>query len=200
MSQPVTIERNTKETSISLTLSPGTRSTDGAAPDIQISTGLPFIDHMLHAFAFHGDWNLHIQASGDIEVDPHHLVEDLGIVLGDAVQQLQSGKGRIHRYGHMILPMDDALCEATLDLCNRAYLVYNTHWPQTHIGNLDTSLFREFFYAYAVNARCNIHLNVRYGENSHHIIEALFKAFGIALRNAMQEIPGEAPLSTKGSL
>ncbi len=198
--KPVEITRKTKETDIQLTLSAGTRKEDGVQPTIQLNTSLPFIDHMLHAFAFHGDWNLDISATGDIDVDPHHLIEDLGIVLGQALVQLQEQSGSITRYGSAIIPMDDALCEVVIDLCNRPYLVYKTHWPQPYIGSLDTALFREFFYAFAANARCNLHLHCRWGENSHHIIEALFKACGIAARTAAQPIAGNTPLSTKGSL
>ncbi|AFG38267.1 imidazoleglycerol-phosphate dehydratase HisB [Spirochaeta africana] len=197
---PVTIERTTKETSISLSLAPGSRAVDGQTPQIDITTGLPFMDHMLHACAFHGDWHLSIQARGDIEVDPHHLVEDLGIVLGSAILQLQEQLGPVTRYGSMLLPMDDALCEAVVDLCNRPYLVYNAQWPQPYIGSLDVSLFREFFYAVAMNARCNLHLIMRYGQNSHHIIEAMFKAMGIALSRAAAPLHSGDPLSTKGSL
>ncbi|MFW5800513.1 MAG: imidazoleglycerol-phosphate dehydratase HisB [Spirochaeta sp.] len=200
MSKPIYIERNTKETSIKLSLHPGSRQDTGAAPEITMQTGLPFMDHMLNAFAFHGDWNLSIQAQGDIEVDPHHLVEDLGIVLGSAVRQLQEELGPITRYGHMLLPMDDALGEAVVDLCNRPYLVYHAQWPQQYVGAMDVSLFREFFYAFAANARCNLHLNARYGENSHHIIEALFKAMGIALRTAAAPLRSHDQLSTKGTL
>lgn len=198
MSVTAVIDRETRETSIHLELSRGSRRADGTQPVISIETGLAFIDHMLNAFAFHGDWNLKITATGDIQVDPHHLVEDLGIVLGQAVQELQLKTGSVQRYGHCILPMDDALGEATVDLCNRPYLVFNAVWPQSHIGQLDTCLFREFFYALAANARCNIHLNVRYGENSHHIIESLFKALGIAMSIAAAELKSNEQLSTKG--
>ncbi|GAB6091140.1 imidazoleglycerol-phosphate dehydratase HisB [Spirochaeta dissipatitropha] len=199
MSVKAAIDRETKETSIHLELSQGSRKADGVQPVISIETGIPFMDHMLHAFAFHGDWNLKISASGDIHVDPHHLVEDLGIVLGQAIQDLQAKIGIVQRYGHCILSMDDALGEATVDLCNRPYLVFNAVWPQSHIGQLDTCLFREFFYALAANARCNIHLNVRYGENSHHIIESLFKSLGIAMSIAATELNSKEQLSTKGT-
>ncbi|THB68142.1 MAG: imidazoleglycerol-phosphate dehydratase HisB, partial [Spirochaetaceae bacterium] len=106
----------------------------------------------------------------------------------------------IRRYGSMVLPMDDALCEAVIDLCNRPYLVYQTHWPQAFVGQLDVSLFREFFQAFVSNARCNLHLHCRWGENSHHIIEAIFKAFGIALNQAAKAQKGSQAMSTKGSL
>ena len=189
-----TIDRKTKETDIQLTLDLDSR-------EVSLDLPLPFFVHMLNAMAHHGGFGLSVRATGDIEVDPHHLVEDLGIVLGQAFAQIQKAEGPLARYGHSIIPMDDALSEAVVDACNRAYLVYNPSFPQPYSGSFDMSLFREFFLAFAANARVNLHLSCRYGLNSHHMIESLFKAVGRALAQAFARIDSASgPISTKGSL
>jgi imidazoleglycerol-phosphate dehydratase len=186
------IERSTKETSLKVALyldQPGR---------CQIKMGLPFFEHMLHAMAFHGGFGFEISGQGDLEVDPHHLVEDTGIVLGQAFAQAL-GDSPVQRYGHAIIPMDDALSEATVDFCRRSYLVFNANFPQDRSGNFDMFLFREFFQALANKAEINLHLNCRYGINSHHMIEALFKSLGKALYQGSRLIAAEqGVLSTKG--
>ncbi len=186
--------RTTKETSISVYCSP-----DGgadAAGEAKISTGVPFFDHMLTAMSFHGRFALTVEATGDIEVDPHHLVEDTGLVLGDCLADIVA-QAATERFGHGVVPMDDALGEATVDLGGRPYLVYRADMPQNYAGTFDLSLLREFFYALSIRSKANIHLEARYGINGHHMAEAMFKALGLALRSAL--IPrNEGGMSTKG--
>jgi imidazoleglycerol-phosphate dehydratase len=170
-----TVERKTKETQIRIDL-----NLDGNGTH-SISTGVPFFDHMLTLFAVHGFFDLTIKASGDIEVDFHHTVEDVGIVLGDAVSQALAGRKGIVRYGHAATPMDDALAAVTVDLSNRPYLVYNVKCPGQAPGLFDISLAKEFFRAFATRGGMNLHINLTYGENEHHIIESIFKASGRAL-------------------
>ncbi len=191
----VTVKRQTKETSVSLTLDLG------KAPGI-ISTGLPFFDHMLTAAGFHGTLGLAIDATGDVDVDPHHLMEDVGIVLGSALTKWADACGPVARFGHAVIPMDDALSEVTIDVSGRSFLVYNGELPQQYCGNLDVILFREFFTGLVLSSRANLHLEYRYGINSHHLIEAAFKAFGRAARQAYTPLDTDekGPLSTKGSL
>lgn len=190
----IEINRTTAETDISLKLDLEKREKPS------ISTGLPFFDHMLYAMAFHGKFSLEIQAKGDIEVDAHHLVEDTGLVLGQALKKSFHDKGAINRYGNAIIPMDDALSEVIIDVCNRPYLVYNVTFPQEMSGSFANFLFKEFFQALVSEAKINLHLNVRYGENSHHISESLFKASGIAMEYAFRKTgeKGTASMSTKG--
>ena len=189
----VTIDRTTKETTIHLVL-----DLDRSQPP-QVETGLPFFDHMLYAMAFHGGFYLEVKARGDLEVDPHHLVEEPGIVLGDALAKAQKDRGALVRYGTSVIPMDEALSEVVIDACSRAYWVYVADLPQTHAGTFDLSLVREFVIALANNARINLHAHCRYGENGHHMVEALFKALGKALAQAYTRRDG-AVLSTKGVL
>lgn len=193
--KPVTIERNTRETQIALTL-------DISRPNEkpEIATGLPFVDHMLTAMSYHGGFTLAVKATGDIEVDPHHLVEDLGIVLGMAIHKAFDGASGLQRYGSSSIPMDDALSQVNIDLCNRPYLVYQADFPQPAVGTLDIALFKEFFVGLAANARINLHARCLYGENSHHMIEALFKALGKALAAAFAPGRTGSSMSTKGSL
>ncbi|AHC14456.1 imidazoleglycerol-phosphate dehydratase HisB [Salinispira pacifica] len=193
-SRKVDIERNTAETRIRLSLDLDSKFRP------EIDTPLPFFSHMLTAMAWHGGFGLKIQAAGDVEVDPHHLVEDVGIVLGDAFQRLL-GEQAVQRYGERRIPMDDALSEAVIDAANRPFLVYKADFPQPYSGSFDMSLFREFFYALAHNGRLNVHLICHYGDNSHHMIEALFKALGKALAQAYTPVPGaRADMSTKEAL
>jgi imidazoleglycerol-phosphate dehydratase len=190
----IEINRKTAETDISLKLDLEKRDKP------QINTGLPFFDHMLFAMAFHGKFFLKIEASGDIHVDPHHLVEDTGLVLGQALLKSFHDKGAINRYGNAKIPMDDALSEVVIDVCNRPYLVYKVVFPQEKSGNFANFLFKEFFQALVSEAKINLHLISRYGENSHHISESLFKASGIAIEYAFRKT-GEkdtGSMSTKG--
>lgn len=155
---------------------------------------------MLHAMLFHGGWTGTIDAEGDVEVDDHHLVEDIGIVLGTLCSEYALHHQPYHRFGHSVIPMDDALAECTIDFSNRAFLSYKANFPQARVGNFDVSLGREFFTSFTHNARINLHLEARYGLNSHHILEALFKSSGKALRQALQSINAPHIQSTKGSL
>jgi imidazoleglycerol-phosphate dehydratase len=188
-----TIERQTKETKIRLTLDLDRRDQP------RVATGVPFFDHMLTAFAFHGGFYLEVDAQGDLEVDPHHLVEDTGLVLGEAFKKVQEARGGVMRYGHSVIPMDEALSEVTVDACGRAYWVYTAEFPQTHAGSFDLSLVREFIVALANRAQINLHAHCRYGSNGHHMAEALFKALGKALGAAYAPREGgSAAMSTKG--
>ena len=193
----VTLQRTTKETAIELTLQME-RSDSIASADIAIESGLPFFDHILYSMAFHGRLGLHIRARGDLQVDPHHTVEDIGLVLGDALAHIQAADRALCRFAHAVVPMDDALASATVDLCNRPFLVYRAHYPQDYAGDFQLALLREFFRALVGRARCNLHLHCLYGDNSHHISEALFKALGRALHDAFRPNPGLP--STKGVL
>lgn len=191
MSRRVELERTTKETSISVAVDP-----DASDPP-EVSTTLPFFDHMLTAMAYHGGFSLVVRASGDVDVDPHHVVEDTGIVMGTALERLFREGGPVRRFGHAVIPMDEALSEATVDVCGRATLVYHAEFPQQYAGTFALWLFREFFSGLSMGARIALHLTCRYGENAHHMIEALFKALGKALGSAYA--PSDATgMSTKG--
>ncbi len=192
MSQ-ATIERQTKETQIRLSLDLDRKD----AP--KISTGVPFFDHMLTAFSFHGGFYLEVVATGDLEVDAHHLVEDTGLVLGDAFKKVQELRGGVLRYGHSIIPMDEALSEVVIDACGRPFWVFTAAFPQTHAGDFDLSLIREFLIAFTNRAQVNLHAHCRYGANGHHMAESLFKALGKALAQAYtSKDGGSASMSTKG--
>ena len=190
MSRTAEIERNTKETRIRVVVD----MSSGDTPDI--ATGLPFFDHMLTAMAFHGGFGLSVSASGDIDVDPHHVVEDTGIVLGTCLEDIFRNGGAIERFGHAIIPMDEALSEATIDVCGRPSLAYRAELPQPYAGDFALWLFREFFSGLSMSARIALHLDCRYGENAHHMVEALFKALGKALGQAYATKDSE--MSTKG--
>ena len=187
--------RKTKETDISLTI-----NLDGhGTTDIQ--TGIPFFDHMLNGFARHGLFDLQLHVNGDLDVDCHHTVEDTGIVLGQAIANALGDKARIKRYGSCILPMDETLVLSAIDLSGRPYLKYNAEFTTDRIGDLDTEMIKEFFYAVSYSAAMNLHLKVLDGGNNHHMAEALFKAFGKALDAATIEEPRiQEVWSTKGSL
>jgi len=189
----IEIHRKTKETDISLSL-----DLDGG--DIQISTEIPFFDHLLTALTFHGNIGINLNAKGDIEVDPHHLVEDTGLVLGEALKKTIDTYGAINRFAHTVIPMDEALSEITLDVCGRPYLVYKSNFPQEYSGLFQMSLLKEFFAALANAAGMSIHADCRYGENSHHMAESLFKALGKALKQAFIPLKSNKILSTKGQL
>ena len=187
--------RKTNETDIRLTLDLGIK----AVPEI--STGLPFFDHLLYAMAFHGGFYLSLQATGDIDVDPHHLVEDTGIVLGSALKEMFVQSGGVARYGYSAIPMDDALSEVVIDVCNRSYLVYDLTFPQNRSGDFDMWLLKEFFQGLVNNASINVHCICRYGENSHHMAESLFKALGKALAQSYAPVSKDSSqMSTKGVL
>ena len=187
------VERRTKETDITVTLDVR------AAGTVSVNTGLPFFDHMLHAMAFHGGFLLEVKAVGDIDVDPHHLVEDTGLVLGEALKKTLSDGEGIRRYGSAVVPMDDALSEVVVDACGRPYLEFRADFPQARAGAFDTWLIREFLLALANKAQINVHATCRYGENSHHMAEALFKALGMALCSAFAA-DATGIRSTKGVL
>lgn len=189
------ITRTTKETDISMTL-----NLDGTG-QAQIDTGIGFFDHMLNSFARHGMFDLTVTVKGDLEVDTHHTIEDTGIVLGNAIRQAVGDKKGIVRYGSKILPMDESLILCALDLCGRPYLVYDLHLDREKVGDLETEMVREFFYAVSYGAEMNLHIKQLSGINNHHIIEGAFKAFAKALDEATgydARITGV--LSTKGSL
>lgn len=195
MSRTATIERNTKETKIKATL-----NLDGSGKS-EAATGIGFFDHMLAGFSRHGFFDLTIQVNGDLEVDGHHSVEDAGIVLGTAIKEALGDKAGIKRYGSFLLPMDDALCLCAVDLCGRPYFAFDCAFPVERVGELDTELVREFFYAVSYSAGMNLHIKMISGENAHHMIEAMFKAFGKALDEAVSRDPRvQGVLSTKGSL
>ena len=189
----ISIERKTNETSISAEFD------IGSEPKVDIETGVPFFDHMLHAFAFHGRIHCSIRAQGDIEIDPHHLVEDVGIVLGECIAAYVDKHGPVVRYGHSTIPMDDALSSAVVDIGGRPYLVYHANYPQERVGDFDVSLVREFLLGLTTHGKLNLHADCRYGENSHHMIEALYKAMGRAISVACSPATGGI-VSTKGVL
>ena len=192
-SRKVEVKRKTKETDITLTL-----NADGGS--ISISTGLPFFDHLLTAMTFHGDIGINLKAQGDLEIDPHHLVEDTGLVLGAALQKTVDTYGAVKRFGHTVIPMDEALSEITLDVCGRPYLVYNADYPQEYSGQFQMSLLKEFFTAIANSAGMTIHADCKYGDNSHHMAESLFKALGKAIKISYKLTSSEKIMSTKGKL
>ena len=166
-----------------------------------MSTGVGFFDHMLTAFAVHGNFGLKVNTVGDWEVDCHHTVEDTGIVLGKAFAEALPTKRGIKRFGHAFIPMDEALAFAAADISGRPYLVFDGEFPQERVGDFDTCMTEEFFRAFAANAGVTLHLKCEYGKNSHHMIEAMFKAAAHALRDAVsQEEDPALLLSSKGVL
>ena len=190
-----TIKRKTKETDIILTFSP-----DGTG-EVTARTGVPFMDHMLTLFSVHGFFDLSITASGDTEVDDHHTIEDLGICLGQAIKNSLEGYRAIKRYGSSSVPMDETLVRVTLDCSNRPYLHYDITLPDQKVGSFDTALAKEFLRALALHAGLTLHVELAHGENSHHILEAIFKAVGRALDQATAIDPRiTGTLSSKGSL
>jgi imidazoleglycerol-phosphate dehydratase len=171
---------------------------------ISVDTGVGFFDHLLEAAAFHGRFSLSVQARGDLEVDNHHLVEDTGIVLGEALRQAAEKGPDFNRFGHALIPMDDALSEVAVDAGGRPYLVFEPSFPQERSGNFEMVLIREFLVALSNRARITLHAELRRGHNSHHCAECLFKALGRALRQAYSPLAADAGLpqgmSTKGTL
>jgi len=171
---------------------------EGAA---EVDTGLPFVDHMLHLFARHGLFDLRVQAKGDLEVDAHRTVEDLGIVLGDTFRQGLGSKAGIRRYGFFLLTMDDTLVRVALDLSGRPYLIYELPTPTPYINGIDTRLFHEFWRAFTNSLALNLHIDLLRGEETHHVLEASFKGVARALDMATQVDPRHSGVpSTKGSL
>lgn len=189
------IERNTKETQISVSL-----NLDGSGKH-QVSTGIGFFDHMLTLFAAHGLYDLEIKATGDIDVDYHHTVEDVGLVMGDAVNKALGDRKGIIRYGSAMIPMDDAMAQVAVDLSNRPYLVFRLPETMPKQSDFDASLAKEFLRAFSQRGGMNLHINLSYGDNWHHMIEAVFKGLGRAIRTAVtidarvMDVP-----STKGVL
>lgn len=189
------INRKTKETDISMTF-----SIDGSGK-ADVNTGIGFFDHMLDGFARHGLFDLSVLAKGDLNVDSHHTIEDTGIVLGNAIKEAIGDKKGIKRYGSMILPMDETLVLCAVDLSGRPYFSFDAEFSTDRVGDMDTEMVKEFFYAVSYTAAINLHIKVISGENNHHIIEAVFKAFSKALDEATMYDPRiKDVLSTKGSL
>lgn len=190
------LHRKTAETDIRLRL-----NLDGRGR-YAISTGIRFLDHMLELFTRHGGFDLELQARGDLDVDQHHTVEDIGIVLGQAVKQALGSKKGINRAGYFVMPMDETLALAAIDLSGRPYLVINAPIKARRVGDLQTELLEDFFHGFATSAGANVHLKVAYGRSSHHAVEAMFKAFARALRFACsrdKRLQRQLP-STKGLL
>jgi len=199
MPRTASITRKTSETDITLSL-----DLDPPKVDYSIATGVGFFDHMLDALAKHARIALEVKAVGDTHIDDHHTVEDVGIVLGQAIDQALGDKRGVERYGYAVVPMDEALARVALDLSGRAALVYRVGFrgfgdDPASIGKFDVQLVQEFFTAVANNAKVNLHIEVPWGENNHHIAEAIFKAFARALRQAVAITSDDMP-STKGSL
>jgi imidazoleglycerol-phosphate dehydratase len=189
-----TITRKTNETDIKIEL-----NIDGCG-DSEINTPVPFLNHVLSSFARHGCFNLNVKATGDVEVDPHHLIEDIGICLGKVVAECIGDKKGINRFGFVIIPMDETEVTISLDLGGRPYLRYSVEILNEKIENMSTMLVRDFFKALVDNSSMNLHINKNVGVNSHHIIEAVFKAFGIALKQAVSQGSSTSIPSTKGML
>jgi len=195
MPRTARVERKTAETAIELEL-----NLDGSGQS-RVATGIGFLDHMLTLLAKHAAFDLAVKAAGDLEVDQHHTVEDVGISLGMALRQAVGDKAGISRYGHFTLPMEETLATSAVDLGGRAYLVFQAQFPAAKIGEFDSELIEDFWQAVAANALCNLHVVLHYGRNSHHIAEAIFKATARALRMAVSLDPRTSGVpSTKGTL
>ena len=188
-----TLRRTTGETDISISLTiDGTGRFEG-------TSGIGFFDHMLHLLARHGGMDIFLTCQGDLDVDNHHTIEDIGITLGEVFEKALGDKKGIHRYGCFFCPMDEALSRIVLDLSGRSYFVFDVDIPVERIGSFETEMTREFFLAFANNAMMNLHMATLYGVNGHHIVESLFKGIGHALKEAVT-IEGDTVLSTKGVL
>ena len=195
MPRSAQLQRQTNETSVDLSL-----NLDGEGLS-SVDTGVGFLDHMLDLFTRHAAMDLSVRAQGDLHIDAHHTVEDVGICLGQALRLAVGDKQGIRRYGHFTLPMDETLATTALDLSGRPYLVFNVQFPSAKIGQFDSELVREFWQAFATNGLLNLHIVMHHGENSHHISEAIFKATARALRAAVEIDPRMAGIpSTKGTL
>jgi imidazoleglycerol-phosphate dehydratase len=188
------VARKTSETDIELSFNiDGSGKTD-------LNTGVPFLDHMLDLFGVHGFFDLKIKAEGDIEIDDHHTVEDIGICLGQAIALALEDKGGIARYGSCYLPMDEALARVVLDISNRPFLHYEAEVAEQKLGTFDTMLAKEFFRAVCQHGGLTLHIDLLHGENGHHIIEAIFKGFGRVLNSATEKLAIQGTLSSKGCL
>ena len=187
------VERNTKETHIKIEL-----NLDGG--EVKVDTGIGFFDHMLTAFGVHGGFGLNVKVTGDLDVDTHHTVEDTGIALGKAFNEALGDMSGINRYGTFYIPMDESFAQASLDISNRPFLVFNADFAQEKCGDYETCVTEEFWRAFAVNSAITLHINVLYGVNAHHEIEAIFKAVAHALKIAVQKNGDDCVLSTKGVL
>jgi imidazoleglycerol-phosphate dehydratase len=195
MKRYATTERQTRETRIRLEL-----GLDGTGKS-EIATGIPFLNHMLELFARHGNFDLRVDCAGDLEVDDHHTVEDIAICLGQALSRALGEKIGIARYGHAYVPMDETLARAVIDLSGRSYLVYHAEEKREKVGTFSVELAEHFWYSFAEHARCNLHLEVLYGRNQHHMLEAIFKAAARALALAVRiDTRVDGVLSTKGTL
>lgn len=195
MKRTAKIDRRTRETQILLAL-----DLDGKGKS-SVRTTIPFLDHMFELFAKHGHFNLILKAKGDTHIDDHHLVEDLGIALGEAIAKAVGNKKGIHRYGHFLLPMDETLSYVALDLSNRPYFVWKVKWTKSEVGKFDGLLLEHFFESVAASARMNLHMALKYGKQPHHIAESLFKGFARALAQAVALDPRvQGVPSTKGKL
>jgi imidazoleglycerol-phosphate dehydratase len=195
MSRSASIHRKTVETDIELDL-----NLDGGGT-AEIATGVGFFDHMLTLLGKHSAMDLSIKARGDLQVDQHHTVEDVGICLGQAVKEALGDKAGIRRFGHFTLPMEETLVTSAVDLSGRSFLVFKAEFPAHRIGEFESELVGEFWHAFAANAMCNLHIVVHHGRNNHHIAEAIFKATARALRNAAELDPRVRGIpSTKGTL
>ena len=195
MNRSAEIQRKTNETDIAMSL-----NIDGSGK-ADINTGIGFFDHMLNSFARHGFFDLSLKVKGDLYVDSHHTIEDTGIVLGEAIKKALGDKKGIKRYGYFILPMDETLVLASLDLSGRPYLVFDAEFSTDRVGDYDTEMVKEFFYAVSYAAGMNLHIKVLSGNNNHHIIEGIYKAFAKALDEATSfDERITDVLSTKGSL
>lgn len=192
MSRTAQITRETKETQITLSLNLD-------VGPVKVDTGIGFFDHMLTAMAFYARMGLEITARGDLHVDAHHTVEDVGIVLGQALKQALGDKAGIRRFASAFIPMDEALCHTALDFSNRAYLHFDAVMPQERVGDYESCLTEEFMRALAMNSATTLHMRALYGKSAHHITEALFKSLGVCICDAAQII-GEGVTSTKGVL
>ena len=189
----VELKRTTRETDIDLSL-----NLDGG--EIEIDTGIGFFDHMLNSFATHGGFGLKVKVKGDLDVDDHHTIEDTGIVLGLAFCKALGDKSSIERFGSFYVPMDEALAFASLDISGRPFLVFDADFPQEKCGDYTSAMTVEFMRAFAYNAKITLHIKSEYGYNSHHIIEAIYKAVAHALKIAVKKNNTGKPLSTKGVL
>ncbi|WP_018591161.1 imidazoleglycerol-phosphate dehydratase HisB [Terrisporobacter glycolicus] len=187
------VERNTLETKVK-----GKINLDGSGK-ADIDTGIGFLDHMLTLFTFHSKFDLIVKCSGDLQVDDHHTIEDLGICLGQSFKDALGEKVGIRRYSTVYIPMDESLAYASLDISNRPYLVFNVNFQSEKIGNMSTQMFKEFFRAFVNESRITLHINLLYGENDHHKIEAVFKSFARALKEGSEVVSGDIS-SSKGVL
>jgi len=195
MNRQANIERTTRETDIRLSI-----NLDGTGTS-ELNSGIPFLDHMLEQIARHGLVDLNVYAKGDLEIDAHHTVEDIGICLGEVLREAIGDKAGIVRYGHAYVPLDEALSRVVLDFSGRPDLEYHVNFPKEMVGTFDVDLFKEFFQAVANHARISLHIDSLRGKNNHHIIETVFKAFGRALRMAVENDPRQSGIpSTKGAL